>query len=119
MGSPVISAGHLMLGLVRQGQNRAVMLLADDLHVPLSALVAAIEETLPTGAAKDRTGSWRLPLDRAAERALRGSVVEARKLGSRTVDAEHLLYSLFADRDLHPIFSRWGIQGLPPAAGGQ
>jgi ATP-dependent Clp protease ATP-binding subunit ClpA len=120
MGSPVISAGHLMLGLVRQGHNQAITLLTEDLHVPLSGFVTAIEETLPPAMAGGQGGSWRLPLDRAAERAIRGSVAEARKAGSKTVDATHLLYSLFNDRDnqLHTIFSRWGIHRLPPRARG-
>lgn len=120
-GSPVISAGHLMLGLVRQGHNRAVTLLTDDLHMPLSGFAAAIEETLPPPAVRSQRGSWRLPLDRAAERAIRGSVAEAGRSGSRTVDALHLLCSLFDDRDnqLYTIFSKWGIHRLPPGARGQ
>ncbi|HEV9038668.1 MAG TPA: Clp protease N-terminal domain-containing protein [Puia sp.] len=121
MGSPVVSAGHLLLGLVRQRHNRAVTLLTDDLHIPLSALVVAIEETLPPGVEGGKAGSWRLPLDRGAERAIRASVAEAKRSGSRTVDAEHLLSSLFNDRDTHlfAILGRWGIQRLPPGAGGQ
>lgn len=121
MGSPVISAGHLMLGIVKHGHNRAVTLLADDLHLPLSALVAAIEETLPPGAPGDRGSSWRMPLDRGAERAIRGSVAEAKRSGSRTVGAEHLLFSLFNHRDnhLYAIFGKWGIQRLPAGDGGQ
>jgi ATP-dependent Clp protease ATP-binding subunit ClpC len=121
LGSPVIGAGHLMLGLVRQGNNQAVRLLGDDLHVPLAELVVAIEKTLPKGATGERGGSWRLPLDRAAERAIRGSVAEARRSGSRTVDAGHLLASLFNDRDnrLYAIVSRWDVRRLPPGAGGQ
>ena len=119
LGSPVISAGHLMLGLVRHGHNRAVNLLTDDLHIPLPALVAAIEETLPSASTGDRGRSWRLPLDRAAEKAIRGSVSEAKRSGSRTVDAEHLLASLLNDRDLQTIVDRWGDGGPSGKEGGQ
>ena len=121
MRSPVISAGHLLLGLVRQGHNRAVTLLTEDLHIPLPALVAAIEEILPVGDTREGGRSWRLPLDRGAEKAIRGSVAEAKRSGSRTIDGGHLLFSLFDDRDnqLYRIFGRWGIQRLPPTSGVQ
>lgn len=122
MGSHAIGAAHLLLGLVRQGHNRAVTLLSDELHVPLPVLVAAIEETLPQGVGKrEMDGSWHLPLDRGAERSIRGSMAEAKREGSRTIDSGHLLYSLFEDRknNLYLLFKRWGIERMPVRPNGQ
>lgn len=113
--SPVISPAHILLGLIRHAHNRAVGILTQDLGLPLPELTQAVEESLPAGAVQDRGSSWRLPLDKGAERSIRGSVAEARRAGSRTIGAEHLLYALFGDRknDLYLIFRRWGIERLP------
>lgn len=112
--SPAIRAAHLLLGLIRQGHNAAVTLLAGDLGLPLPELKAAIEATLPPAGQQHRRPS-RLPVDPEAERSIRGSVIEAKKTGSRTIGADHLLVSLFNDHEnqLYLIFRRWGIDRLP------
>jgi ATP-dependent Clp protease ATP-binding subunit ClpC len=114
--SPAIGAAHLLLGLIRHKENRAVTILEQDLGVSLSGLVAAIEETLPRGG-EGRSGreehrdiSWHLPLDREAERSIRGSASEAKKAGSRTIGAEYLLLAMIRDKNmLTDIFGRFGI----------
>ncbi|HVS94863.1 MAG TPA: Clp protease N-terminal domain-containing protein [Puia sp.] len=131
--SPVIGPGHLLLGLIRHGQNSAVTILTQELGLSLPALKEAVEALLPpavdhrTAPGKTRVSlmgfrqSNRLCLDRGAERSLRGSVLKARRMESRTVGADHLLFSLFGDRDnqLYLVFRRWGIDRLPGAPGAQ
>lgn len=118
MGSPAISAGHILLGLISQGHNRGVEILTH-LGLSMAELIDAVQSTLPAG--RDDRSSWRVPLDRGAERAVRRSVAMARKAGSRMVDAGHLLYSLFDDREneLYLVFGRLGVERLPDGPNGQ
>jgi ATP-dependent Clp protease ATP-binding subunit ClpA len=119
--SPAIGAAHLLLGLIRQGHNKAVAILTQDMGLSMTVLADAIEATLPPGGQRTQDRSWRLPLDRAAERCIRGSVAEAKKTGSRVIGTEDLLYSLFGDREnqLYLVFSRLGILRMPGRPTGQ
>jgi ATP-dependent Clp protease ATP-binding subunit ClpC len=112
-----ISGRHLLLGMIKQAHNNALTLL-EEFGLSLPELGKEVEEGLVPekegsrgGAERLGVGSWRLPLDREAERSIRGSVKEARKMGSKEVDAEHLLLAMVRDTDngLHGIFQRLNI----------
>src|SRR6185312_3971491 len=113
-GSPAIRPAHLLLGLPGHGHNAAVPLLPRALGLLLPELKEAIEAALPP-AGRQQWRTSRLPVDPEAERSIRGSVIEAKKTGSRTIGADHLLVSLFNDHEnqLYLIFRRWGIDRLP------
>jgi ATP-dependent Clp protease ATP-binding subunit ClpC len=105
-----IKGRHLLLGMIKQAHNNALTLL-EEFGLSLPELGKEIEEGLVAEMEESRRGSWRLPLDREAERSIRGSVEEARKMGSRDVDAEHLLLAMVRDTDngLHGIFQRLNV----------
>ena len=106
-----IRSRHLLLGMIKQEHNNAVGLLTEGFNLSLPVLRKEIEEGLVAEKEESRGGSWRLPLDREAERSIRGSIKEARKMGSRDVDTEHLLLAMVRDTDngLQDIFQRSNV----------
>lgn len=112
-----ISSRHLLLGMIKQAHNNALTLLEES-GLSLPELGKEIEEGLVPEKEESQGrvgrlggGSWRLSLDREAERSIRGSVEEARKMGSKEVDAEHLLLAMVRDtgNGLQGIFQRLNI----------
>jgi ATP-dependent Clp protease ATP-binding subunit ClpC len=91
-----IGTQHLLLGLIRLGEGRAVEIIAN-LGLDLDDLKASIEEVLEPGGSPITAG--RLPLTPRAKKTLEVSVLEARAFKSKDIDTEHILLALLKDEE--------------------
>ena len=88
-----IDTGHLLLGLVREGNVVAAKVLVD-LGAELTAARFAAEYLAGSG---HRTPMDRTGLTRHLKRVIEWSVEEARRLNRHRVDTEHLLLALLRE----------------------
>ncbi len=98
LGHDYIGPEHLLLGMIREGEGRA-MLAIQNLEVDTAGLKKTMEEKIRNTAnpAKDITGN--IPLTKQAENVLKMTYLEARILKSDIIDTEHLLLSILKDED--------------------
>ncbi len=98
LGNDFIGTEHLLLGLIRDGENTAIKVL-QRLNVDLYELRKEIEL-----AVKDKTGKHianinSLPLTKQAEKVIRVTVLEAKALKSPYVETEHLMLSILKNKE--------------------
>jgi ATP-dependent Clp protease ATP-binding subunit ClpC len=98
LGNDFIGTEHLLLGVIREGDNTAVKILKN-MNVDLQELRKEVEM-----AVKDRTGKNianinNLPLTKQAEKVIRITVLEAKALKSPTVETEHLMLSILKNKE--------------------
>ena len=90
-----IGPEHLLLALLRDGNNMATTLLGK-LHADLQAIKAEVENDIErSNTFNDATRS--LDLNATANKVLRLTLLEARVLKKNIADAEHLLLALLKD----------------------
>ncbi len=95
---PEVSAEHLLLGMIRDGSNKAVELLSG-MGVDLMDLRMRLESTqVPSDANADKVPIEKIALSVAVTRLLKISMLEARLQKKEEVDAEHLLLAIVRDR---------------------
>jgi ATP-dependent Clp protease ATP-binding subunit ClpC len=98
LGNDFIGTEHLVLGLIRDGENTAIKMLKN-LNVDIYELRKEIEL-----AVKDKTGKIianinSLPLTKQAEKVIRITVLEAKALKSLNVESEHLMLSILKNKE--------------------
>ncbi|QES90662.1 ATP-dependent Clp protease ATP-binding subunit [Rhizosphaericola mali] len=98
LGNDFIGTEHLLLGLIREGDNTAIKILKQ-LNVDLFELRKEVEL-----AVKDKTGKNiaqinSLPLTKQAEKVIRVTVLEAKALKSQQVETEHLMLSILKNKE--------------------
>ena len=98
LGNDFIGTEHLLLGLIRDGDNTAIKVLKQ-LNVDLYELRKEVEL-----AVKDKTGKTiatitSLPLTKQAEKVIRVTVLEAKALKSPLVETEHLMLSILKNKE--------------------
>lgn len=98
LGNDFIGTEHLLLGLIREGENTAIKILKQ-LNVDLYELRKEVEL-----AVKDKTGKNiahinSLPLTKQAEKVIRVTVLEAKALKSPLVETEHLMLSILKNKE--------------------
>ena len=86
-----IGTEHLLLGLIRLGDGRAVDVIAN-LGLEVADLRASIEEVVQPSGGTMTMGQ--LPLTARAKKTLEVSGQEARALQSKDIDTEHILLAL-------------------------
>jgi len=91
-----IGTEHLLLGLIRLGEGRAVEVI-NNLGLELNDLKAAIEEVVQPSGGTMTMGQ--LPLTARAKKTLEISGQEARALKSKDIDTEHILLALLKDEE--------------------
>ena len=93
-----VNTEHLLLGILRDGQNKAVQLLSD-MGVDLSELRARLESVnMVSDAVIDKVPIEKIALSVAVTRLLKISMLEARLQKKEEADAEHLLLAIARDR---------------------
>lgn len=98
LGNSYIGPEHLMLGLLRDGEGRAIEALTL-LHADLTQLKRKIEDQIKT----DTTVSANdLTVPRNTERILKILYLEARSLNRNIADTEHLLLAILKEKDNLP-----------------
>lgn len=98
LGNDFIGTEHLLLGLIREGDNTAVKTLKQ-LNVDLYELRKEIELAVKDKTGKNIANINSLPLTKQAEKVIRITVLEAKSLKSPTVETEHLLLSILKNKE--------------------
>ena len=98
LGNDFIGTEHLLLGLIREGDNTAVRILKS-FNVDLYELRKEIELAVKDKTGKNIANINSLPLTKQAEKVIRVTVLEAKALKSATVETEHLMLSILKNKD--------------------
>jgi len=98
LGNDFIGTEHLLLGVIREGDNTAVKILKN-LNVDLHELRKEVEMAVKDKTGKNIANINSLPLTRQAEKVIRVTVLEAKALKSPTVETEHLMLSILKNKE--------------------
>lgn len=91
-----IAPEHLLLGIIRDGDGRAIDLLSN-LGVHLGEIKESLEGELKHAACNDKSDE--ITATKVTERILKISILEARLMGSKTIDTEHLLLAILKETE--------------------
>ena len=98
LGNDFIGTEHLLLGLIREGENTAVKVLKQ-LNVDLYELRKEVEMAIKDKTGKNIANINSLPLTKQAEKVIRVTVLEAKSLKSTLVETEHLMLSILKNKE--------------------
>lgn len=98
LGNDFIGTEHLLLGLIREGDNNAVRILKS-FNVDLYELRKEVELAVKDKTGKNIANINSLPLTKQAEKVIRVTVLEAKALKSPTVETEHLMLSILKNKE--------------------
>ena len=98
LGNDFIGTEHLVLGMIREGENTAIKILKQ-LSVDLYELRKEIELAVKDKTGKNIANINSLPLTRQAEKVIRVTVLEAKALKSPQVETEHLMLSILKNKE--------------------
>jgi len=109
LGNTFIGPEHLLLGLLRQGDNAAFYVLKC-MPVDISELRESVENEVRRPMGFRRPGNS-VPLSRQAETVIRDSVNIAESFTSKEVEPEYLMLSLLKEKKngAAPILQQMGI----------
>jgi len=97
LGNDYIGLEHLLLGIIREGDNTALNVLKY-LNIDLFKLRKSIEDAVKNSTENPKSIN-NIPLIKQAERALRASYLEASEFKSEFIGTEHLLLSILRDEE--------------------
>ncbi|MBI1185613.1 AAA family ATPase, partial [bacterium] len=98
LGHDYIGTEHLLLGLIREGEGRAIRTIKQMLDFELAVLKKTIEESIKNSAShKKVTGN--IPLTKQAEKVLKVTYLEAKIFKSEVIGTEHLVLSILRDEE--------------------
>ena len=98
LGNDFIGTEHLLLGLIRDGENVAVKVL-QSLDVDLYELRKEVELAIKDKAGKNIANINSLPLTKQAEKVIRITVLEAKSMKSPLVESEHIVLSILKNKE--------------------
>jgi ATP-dependent Clp protease ATP-binding subunit ClpC len=98
LGNDFIGTEHLLLGLIREGENTAIKILKT-FNVDLYELRKEVEMAVKDKTGKNIANINSLPLTKQAEKVIRVTVLEAKALKSPTVETEHLMLSILKNKE--------------------
>ena len=98
LGNDFIGTEHLVLGLIRDGENTAVKILKT-LGIDVYELRKEIEMAVKDKTGKNIANINSLPLTKQAEKVIRITVLEAKSLKSSSVESEHLMLSILKNKE--------------------
>lgn len=110
MGNDFIGVEHLLLGLIREGDGKAIAVL-QEFHLDLKMIRKEIEQNLAgTPSVGDKSLS-NIPLVKQAERVLKLTYLEAKLYKSSMIGTEHLLLSILKNEDnvACSILNKYGV----------
>jgi ATP-dependent Clp protease ATP-binding subunit ClpC len=97
LGHDYIGPEHLLLGIVREGEGKALQTLKS-LDIEILRIKKSLEDTIKNTAGKN-LNLGNLPLTRQAEKALKITYLEAKMFKTDIIGTEHLLLSILRDED--------------------
>ena len=98
LGNDFIGTEHLVLGLIRDGENTAIKILKS-LNIDLYELRKEIELAVKDKTGKNIANINSLPLTKQAEKVIRITVLEAKANKSPLVESEHLMLSILKNKE--------------------
>jgi ATP-dependent Clp protease ATP-binding subunit ClpC len=98
LGNDFIGTEHLLLGLIREGENTAIRILKS-FNIDLYELRKEVELAVKDKTGKNIANINSLPLTKQAEKVIRVTVLEAKALKSATVETEHLMLSILKNKE--------------------
>ncbi len=109
LGHDYIGTEHLLLGLIREGDGKALKTLKA-LDIDSIRLKKTIEDAIK-GTATNNTNLVNIPLTKQAEKVLKITYLEAKIFKTDIIGTEHLLLSILRDEDnlASQILSQYGI----------
>ena len=96
MGNSQIGPEHFVMGLLREGQGSAIRTLRS-LDVNLTQLKRIIEDTARNYAGNGISNVNNIPLNKAAEKALNVTYLEARSYAADVIGTDHLMLAILRD----------------------
>jgi len=97
LGHDYIGCEHLLLGIIREGEGKALQTLRL-LDIDTIRLKKSIEDTIKSTANRT-TNLGNIPLTKQAEKALKITYLEAKIFKTDLIGTEHLLLSILRDED--------------------
>ncbi|MCB9239894.1 MAG: ATP-dependent Clp protease ATP-binding subunit [Flavobacteriales bacterium] len=97
LGHGYIGTEHLLLGIIREGEGKALLHLRN-LGIDLLRLKKSIEDSIKDTASKT-TNLGNIPLTKQAEKALKITYLEAKIFKADVIGTEHLLLSILREED--------------------
>ncbi len=97
LGHDYIGVEHLLLGIIREGEGKAVRIIRN-LGTDIRELRRELEKNLSPGQSK-ALNVGNLPLVKQAEKVLKVTYLEARLFKSSIIGTEHLLLSILKDEE--------------------
>ncbi|MCB0737921.1 MAG: ATP-dependent Clp protease ATP-binding subunit [Bacteroidetes bacterium] len=98
LGHDYIGTEHLLLGLIREGEGKAIKLLNELLDFDISVLKKTVESSIKN-TATHRKVTGNIPLTKQAEKVLKVTYLEAKIFKSEVIGTEHLVLSILRDED--------------------
>ena len=109
LGHSYIGTEHLLLGLIRQGDGKAIRHLKS-MGIDMLRLKKAVEDSIRDTTSKS-TNIGNIPLTKQAEKALKITYLEAKIFKDDVIRTEHLLLSILRDEDnvASQILNQFGV----------
>lgn len=110
LGNNFIGVEHLLLGLLREGDGKAIAVLKE-FHLDLKMIRKEIEQTLEKSSTMLDQNTNNIPLVKQAERVLKLTYLEAKLYKSPMIGTEHLLLSILKSEDSAAcsILNKYGV----------
>lgn len=98
LGNEQIGTEHLILGMIREGEGKAVSVL-NAMNVDLHLIRSKIEAIVPQNNSNEMLSKSNLQLTKQAERALKTTFLEAKLFRNETVNTAHLLLCILRNEN--------------------
>jgi ATP-dependent Clp protease ATP-binding subunit ClpC len=97
LGNDYIGTEHLLLGLLREGDNTALRILKS-----FKVDVTEMQKEIESAVKSDKSYQNAMPLNDSAEQTIYGAVAEAKTLKSKKVQPEHLILAILNNSTTAP-----------------
>ena len=97
LGNDYIGTEHLLLALLREGDNAALRILKS-----FKVDIAEMQKEIEMAVKSDKNPRNSMPLNLSAEQTIHGAVAEAKTLKSKKVEPEHLILSILNNSSTAP-----------------
>ena len=110
LGNDFIGVEHLLLGLIREGDGKAIAILKE-FQLDLRMIRKEIEQSLVSSTTVVSQNLANIPLVKQAERVLKLTYLEAKLYKSPMIGTEHLLLSILKNEDsvACSILNKYGV----------
>jgi ATP-dependent Clp protease ATP-binding subunit ClpC len=98
LGNDFIGVEHLLLGMIREGDGKAIKILLE-FNLDLLQIRSELENSLTRSASIKNANLTNIPLVKQAEKVLKITYLEAKLFKSPMIGTEHLLLSILKEPD--------------------